>query len=1552
MSKSQKGPANRREKPKNPETENLLVAEREFGRGIQDFTFISVDSPVEIFKKSFKLEKVATKFDSPNEAKNVQVLVMAEVLALATENTDIEPHIKNILKLFNREDVKQLLAAISNKSKEAKRLSEIFAFTQPREALYLQKVGKVLKKVILRTSFLTAEAFGQISKKSKKMVMLKPNMFKDQEAKIEQKSEVLEAIKAYDKSKKGMKALEWPDKKKIRGFDLRVTFSDQANRHRAIYCSDDAEAKMLRDNAIVRRTLDRDANIRSKVNTLKTIWKVKRAENFYKRHLQKLFTDNQINEKIYLFNETFRKKLKEYLRQHLPNLYDSNYKPQDLYNFEDNSHLVFKVLPPKNEEADLDIIRRQLATIINPEMYIRPDSAQLNDKKNRIHLNSPFEDLPHPIGFNYALYTDLLQSSLHEKRVFQINQHEKELFLEYVVANSKMLLRLNKIVLSNFFHQKSCSFQYTEIDNLIFEVAMFIEQGNYSSTSLSFVSEVDVNYITFDVQNSIKTDLNSLRNLHIKIKDRISGALYFDGVIDIRGLLDSVFLEIPLVHEFTFPYKGLETQAALFFTVAFVPRNLEVAHITLNKELIEAHFDKFEKYVKSSENFFDYRKNFFGTLQQSSSQSSSLDFFHFYNNFLEYNNYPLVRQENLFANSFRESLYFQFVNLLQDVAQRDTNFNEILQNNSAKLLNNDKLGLNPYYDLISRVSGLLTSKERIVLNKMVYVFSMQPYINFKSNRSAYGFQKIMIDQINRGLARYFAVHPSIRADQKVLIRKLTFEIYCLFENNEFDGQNYRIDFSTCHIPIIANIVQLNSFHCSDSDLLFLSVIQILSGNYMRKHSDTNHLLYLDSLVLYFKLIFKNQYSDFYVMLEQFAIDTDTLLYSLLMNSFADYFNPISFAIYNDFKMLLQNVFLVHSQNAKFLEVLQTMEISLFGLVDVLFLLTVLISNAPYIKLNATPLNFKAIIESVIIRESHSLRLIFARILELLDFMIDSGLFLQDFTFFKGIVKTRHDPLIASLKNISINVKTLNIDLGLIQKIISDEITNNATFQNRALTLFTKPSNIEELHATSKSKMTEADQEDRPVSEAPNTFIDEDVYFEILEDGELEAFFEPQTSNKNLPKYIATLVYMNNLDYLLVDSIAHNQKLVSDLNNIVELNLEELNKFCMKYFKASESVKMELYTDLSTILKSKKIPLLKLILILICSFSENPTEICQGLEMLAVELTRVYFPNQASLVFNEAVKYIMDELYNLLPVTYFSLYMRNKIDTAEKNLYCNIKVARISFGDDVIDVSEIVTKHFSSCTFINNRPSILFGIHLCNDLNIVFQDLVENSIIDTSITKFEITIEYYNKGIIEYFNIPFRIGFSNGVSTVCRYSKTFYFDNFVSEHNLISVDTFRGLLESSPFFYFTSFTSLKVPFEFIDVPFTFKFKSKEIFLTVDVTFVFDNEARVCSGLLPWKYTVENYNKVGKFEIANLAIQLNYAYFFLPVRQIYELLTLRIIENLVTPDIFKFVKLNNQNSVISTSKNKEINANSCLFELTDYDRAIKRVENMFVVINLNA
>lgn len=1547
MNKAQKGSGNRKEKTVPEGLQIMLTEERAFRDTLKECTILKADTPVEVFKQSFKFEKIQTSFKSQAEANNIHILILNEIFKLLETEGDIEPYVMNILRIFNKEDLKTYTQIVSAKAKELKKAADQYSFVQPKEELILQKLGRILKKVVLRQLFLTSEAFGQVTKKDAKL-MIKPNMFRDQEAEIQNKRVAIEAMK-FGKDSKGRKAFAWPDKKELADISIRVTFLDLKQRQRAIYCSSDLMAYMLKDNAIVRRILDKNANIKARITQFKNIWKTRCAELFYKNHLQKFFDGYRINERILLFNETLKGRLKAYLKKRIPNLYESNYIPVDVYNFEDNKHMAFQHKSNQHEE-DIEIIKRQLATIINPELFIRPDENKLLEQKRKILQRSPFEELVKAHVFDEGIFHNMLDSFGPSVKKASADKEENIRFLEFMAVNSKMLLKLDKIILANVFNQKEFPFDENEVEDLFFDIQLFVEQGNQSGSGCSFLREVDPGYIAFDANASIKVDLNSLKHLHIKLTDKVTGKEYVDEVINIRDALDSVFLESYLVKEFEFKYKGVSGLGALVFNIAFVPRNLEAAHIVLNSDLISNNFDKFDAAIKTSEDFTQYRKNFFPKAKPHLQYGNNLNFQFYYNSQICRTYLPLFKQEHMFLNNIREYRYSQLVSFLQNVATREVHPIDIFLNTSSMLKTNGKLHINPYYDLIVYAVNILPAPGRLLVNKIVFEYSHKEYVNFRPDIGKVGFDKGMAGLLNEGLKEYFERNPHIRSDHIALIKKISFELYLLFDNNIFNGKLYKIEFSPKYIPIIGSLVQVNASQFNDETLVFLCTETILSNNLMKKHSAAAHLMYLDSLCLFFKMTFKNMYSDSYALLQHYAIDFDDIIYSGLINSFADYFTPVNYTAYLDVKATLHSVFIIHSKAMRLLSLLEQMEIEFGSLIDVLFLLSVLASHASHIKVGSSPATFRSELQDAIRREALNIKQVTIKLIELLDFVYDREFFRKEFIAFKEISTQKNQSTIASFRNLSLNLKSLNIDIKTIKKVIEIEIGGNQALQSRALSLYSRPP-IEEK-SLAKRKHSEDDEDEGRDSEAPSEMVEADVYFDILEGHEIEAMTNQPDTDKKLPKATGLLIHLNNLDYNLIDSLAHNQKLVLDFNNILEYTIEDLNKFFTKYFNSSDPVKLELYTDLTNIVKSKKIPFLKMLVIFTAAFSESKSELLLGLEILAREISRIFFPAEPSFIFNEALKYVISEVQGLVPITFFTTSLNNAVDTHSTDLYCNVKSAKISFGHDVIDVTEITIRHFASNTFINKRSSILFGVLFCNDLCSVFQDLANNSHIDTSIDKFELTIEYYNKGMIERFNIPFRINFEEYVKIICKHQNTFFFDNFITENNLCPPKTLAEILLRSPFFYFSDFISVKIDSEFVDIPFTFKFKHKEVFLTVDVIFTLEDHHRPCSTLTAWRYPTDNIQKLTKFDNPGFTIYMNYALFLLPVKQLHEILCLRIIESLDAKDIFKFVKLNSPKFEILTEKKKTVDEGAYLFELGDYAQAVRQQKPMTVYVNYHS
>ena len=52
-----------------------------------------------------------------------------------------------------------------------------------------------------------------------------------------------------------------------------------------------------------------------------------------------------------------------------------------------------------------------------------------------------------------------------------------------------------------------------QIANMMLEVESFIDKGNVKSRSLTFISEIDPKFVVFQMENSLKVDLNSLQHI-------------------------------------------------------------------------------------------------------------------------------------------------------------------------------------------------------------------------------------------------------------------------------------------------------------------------------------------------------------------------------------------------------------------------------------------------------------------------------------------------------------------------------------------------------------------------------------------------------------------------------------------------------------------------------------------------------------------------------------------------------------------------------------------------------------------------------------------------------------------------------------------------------------------------------------------------------------------------------------------------------------------------------------------------------------------------------
>lgn len=1549
MSKIREALLNKVTKTKPNDKELFGNEERRFGEDFEKFSVFRVDSPIDVFVTTFKYEKLELKFDSKKDATERSFMIMMELEEMLKDEADTPIYLQNLISIVKGNDLKIFSAKLNFKQRQVAKVEEENSFSLPKDYLQLQKIGRLLKRTEIRDCYMTQQAIGQIKNKDKKK-LFKPNLFRDQYVVIESKNKVNAAIEKEKELKaKGMnmkKVLAWPEKKELNKYNIRLRFEEmKSDRQRAIYISSIPFAMNLKNHAVVQRVLHIDPNKKLKINVLKTIWKVKHAEYFYNNYLKPFFRDPNSCKELVAYNETLKNRIKNYLKVNYPNLYDSQYDPNNRYNFHDNSHLLFKKPAQEATAAELEISKTQFATTLYKAEYSYPSQAEVLKSKKRIHLKSPFEELDYNFNFNPTVFGDFLHTFESEPRSVNIQDSTKEAFIRYIIKNSKLILSLNKLVIKNVFTHRACPLEESEIDNLLFTVQTSVEKGNAHAESTTIIDEVDTNYISFDMDNSLKVDVNGLDNIRFKLVNAISDKVLVDTILQLHTKIDTVYLENTFFQEIEFDYKGQKIQGVIQFILVFVPRNLEIAHFTLNKLLIETNFERFMEILKNSNTYKPYRQNFFSEKYlKVKSTNPTNDYFYYLNNNLKKRFSFVTKQENLFCKSNIASDLETYRAFFKVLLNKDNLAADILQDTVVKLEKGEKLGVNLFYDMDMHVLSLLSPQSRLMLHWMIYDHFHKSFVSSHVSSATQGYHHLMIIELTKHLKELFeSEYNYLQSEQKYLVYKLTFDVYLMFDNNSFNGKSYQIHFSKHHIPIIIKYVQLNSNSLKDDDVRFLVVNQIISSQYMRNYTSTNHLMYVDGMIVYFKILFKNLYTDFYRIFTNKMLNFDALLARVFMNSYADYFDSINYNTYNDLKFTLQSVFMVQNSYHKLFERLGKIKMSFGSLFDILFALQALVSSSDlFSELPAH--KFTATIEQAFRRESYNLKDSLKKVLKLLDYLYDQNFIEKDFNFFEDIIQNKHDNKIASYKNLMLNIKTLGITSEIVKDIIDKEIVKNDVFALRALAIYRK-----EKYNTSKSMKDSQDEPDEP--ESARDLIDEDIYFEIAEDFEDDIREDIDgLQKKQLFKYTGCLIYLHNLDYNLIEDNMGSVKLQADFNNILELNVDEMSEFSIKYLKAPEMVQMEMFNDLSNLTGDKKVSLMRLLIIIICSYSENHAEILENLTYLATKLTEIIYGGSVRGLFNEAIMYIIDEVYNLTPMTYFADFMHNLIENHTSDFYCHIKTARLTLESDIIDISQICIKHFASNTFLSKKPNLIFNDTFCKDIEIIISNLIQEGQIKPDFSKFTLFLEVSAQKKPKYYSIPFKISFVPETKIFCKRRDPLYFENEISDQNLMDSRALEQFYRNSPFCFFNTYTSLKLPINFLDLQLVLKFRTrKEVFLTVTLTFTERDNIRTCSNLMPWYFKNPDADRLVKFAKQYLNIELYYTYFFMSLGELYKYVSVIITEQLEADDIFRFVKLNNEKHSFTNVKNKDVMADAQLFDLAAFEEAVKNKEPYIINVN---
>jgi hypothetical protein len=631
---------------------------------------------------------------------------------------------------------------------------------------------------------------------------------------------------------------------------------------------------------------------------------------------------------------------------------------------------------------------------------------------------------------------------------------------------------------------------------------------------------------------------------------------------------------------------------------------------------------------------------------------------------------------------------------------------------------------------------------------------------------------------------------------------------------------------------------------------------------------------------------------------------------------------------------------IKQKNIPIMEQLASLDLNFCSVIDVLFMLAVLVKNNTFLRTQATYKNFGSLIPNLLQKEALNLKDVSLKVMEVLDHASDKNFFADRFNQHKESIGKKNLERASSVRSIYLNVKSLKIDSKVVLKMIAEEVEKNAPIKAKLQTLFVK----EEPHAVSSKASVESR------GQLDIDYLNQDVFFETFEgiedfqaEGELE---ERQTG---LPKDTASLIYLNNLDYELVKESCQILDTKANFNNIADLNGEELTTLLSKYVSGSQILKMEVFQDVAKLGDGKVVPLLRLLVVLAVTCTDNIDNVKKLLSTLAKALSQAIYPDEPDKILNTIIHFVSEELYNVLPVSSMPMFLANKVNLIEKDLQITLKEATIELKDELIDVTELCMKHFLTNTFIHKRPSILLGRHFCIDLILILEDMRKRGVLDSSIGRFELSIAVNRNGQAEHFQFPFLMETGEKIAIVCKYTDCIFFNNKVSPQNLVTEKSLERMVDDCAFLILSNPVSFKLNLTFLDKTFVFKLCKFDLQLDVSVTFCEGKSAPVIANAINWNYKTEDQAKKTKFDVTEISFNVDYYSFFMKIEEFVKLVIHRSLAKMGPADFARLLRMNNEHYEITSNTGKSVDPRNYFHDLADFERSMNKSQPLLLTVN---
>ena len=1463
------------------------------------------------------------KFESSTKDNTVYFFLIEALDELRKNQKEPEKHFENLLSSMTINCSKKAKTKLNLKTTQAITSSSDKLFKAPEKGILMQKIGQKLGRILYRNMIVTKDGFGQITKKELTK-MVKPVYFVDNTAELETKNQFPENQKLREQNKKTVGEvvdLKWPlkDKEHAR-FESRIIFIDKkSKRSRAIYFENAKECLNFKAALSNMAILEKDVNIQTKMNSFKKIWKITRAQMFYKKYLQRFFGSSDKIATVREFSGAFYNKLHMIMS---PDPFETNFNPDFI------AQLHKKAL-------EVQLHQKKASTKALPQIVDSEDETELTMDDSAEDFNFDFDSLPEAnLDIN-----DFIEK-FKALKFSHLYLHETIKVFNFMFTKCAKIINLSQIII-----QRS-DIEFENEENLLQKADIQVRVSSLpDETNVIWKPKQtlhDKMYFVYEFNTTGKVKTNQLTKFEIEISDNNSKTVLFSSTYDLISKLKTFSLKNEIVICEYFDIANEKFCAKIAFELFIVPATQETCHLTLTQELLELKYKNIAEVAASKPNFDKFKTEFWDKNYVDGKLKPKPASVYFYFN----NNLPIPR--NLIAdkilpirNSQKCFTHFRFVDAFRRLNEDHFEFHELFYDVSVFLKKQIKSKLTVPQELFSAVLTGLSPAERLFILQVYGAVYFDRYVNKDVKDFDFNFDRTVIGYLNSDIDEILQEEPHWKSIDIFLLKTVLFDIYLTFRSNRVSLVNVPIIIAKNSIKIAMKTIEFNKNFFEYCHIRELVRIRILMETNIKPRGEVEMISEINKAAVYFRVLLKRTAQKAYIIMNKNRNFIDFLINEITRNSFLNFMDTVVYNMYSDFKVLVSILFKMKEGSTVHRKKLKSIDVDISKMVDYLFLIYVLDQNKEFFNDNTKPETHLPKLRLACKKECQNMNAVVIDILERIELLSTSNFHVIDFIAIIDFIKMNFNEKQKVCCLLMKKIAGLGLGDNDIQIIIKESFLKNEQFKEKAKSIYATESEDDEgLSKTNKA-------ENGNSSQSTNT-ENQDIFFDVLDD--FNVIQHDYTEEKTpLTPLMSAEVCIAGISYDAVQMILHRINLINDLNSIYEVDFDQFKSlFSLFVTRPLSEVKL-IYKLIKELFGSKPVSWTAFVQFLIfATYFHDKKKLRSQLIMFGEQLSSIFMPKTQGNILDKVAERIFDNLFSFLPNFYERVYFPNLLSSTEENHSTYVQSAVIDLDNITVDVTGVCNKHLFSYMYVTKVPGIIFGKHFANELIPIFEDLTEKGLIETnSLTEFSISLVVQVKTKIHQKDIKFRVSLGSPVLILCQRLDVVYFEDEVTDKSFIPSKTVDNLIEKllPRFFYecrkkeanLAAFEQTLISIIFVHQNTEFMKFSGKISLTCDVR----------SFLTPLNWCFDPENNARSDPCQLVPVPMNIGSLFLPLDRFIVYLQALTFEHLTLEQIEWFVRVNSGNVSIKNQKDQSLKIGDSLFDILNGKSASEENEvSLFV------